>query len=208
MFLDWYLVKPGTVNNRKRLSNFGSEIASLAVMTWGLLCFFSVVGASSEESISHPATVQSVKARVVLRGTGPVMGPDGSKIQLKLLLFQNTDRQTVHSMKVDVRIDNQPLTEKSLIRENGNRFAKFETTRTGTLEYRIEAVITTDYMVQSLEDAQVDAAAQSHREYQEPTKHVESDHRRIRQIGRDQFSKTSWLETVRDVTHWTNQYIT
>ncbi len=163
----------------------------------------------STAEIENPVTVQSVKAKITVAGSGEITGQlHNGEVKLELLSFNETTSQRIVSLQETLSINGKPVKASRQQDEYGNKYAVFTVRETGRISYKIEAVIETDYSANNLQDSNLNTPIKEHADYLDATENVESNDERIRTIALNTFSSSSWLETLREVTDWTHGYIT
>jgi len=161
------------------------------------------------QEMTNPSTIQSVKARVLISGTGSITGNmQGSEAKISMPSFKETASQKILSLEETLTINNKSISAVPEDDNYGNRYAVFTIKETGTFSYAIEATIETNARTLNLKEFDLSGKITENTDYTGPTKNVESNDARIRTIALNRFDSNSWLETVRAVTQWTHDYIT
>ena len=185
----------------------------LLVLLFSTTCFAQGTETDVPTWLSEPTTLienslqtQAVKANVVISGTGSISGNiGGSPVQIEILSFVDTPEQKIIFLGENLEINGKQIMPKSKIDQFGNKYALFEIMETGSFSYEIDAVIETNALFPKMADFNLREEITQHKEFIEPTENIESGHESIRTLALNRFPSDSWLETVAEVTEWTNK---
>lgn len=154
--------------------------------------------------IENSAMVQSVRATVVLQGSGRIGGNlMGQGVEIEVLSFKETESQRIVSLNETLEINGKAVSAERSQDEWENSYALFEVSETGQFNYRIEAVIETEAVFPDLQDFDLENGIDSFQKFGQPSKNIESNSEAIRTVALNRFDSNSWLETVVDITQWT-----
>lgn len=160
------------------------------------------------QGIENSLQAQSVQAKITVRGNGSISGKlMNTKAKIEVLSFGDTTNQEVLSLEESLEINGKEIKPTAEIDSLGNRFAVFEVGETGNFSYRIEAVVKTDALFPRLEDFNLAEEITQYGDYLKATDNIESGHESVRTLAFNRFPGQSWLETVAQVTEWTNETI-
>ncbi len=154
--------------------------------------------------IETSAMVQSVRATVVLEGSGRIGGNlMGQGVEIEVLSFKETESQGIVSLNETLEINGKAVSAERIQDERGNSYALFKVSETGQFNYRIEAVIETEAVFPDLQDFDLGSGIDSFQKFCQPSENIESNSEAIRTVALNRFDSNSWLETVVGVTQWT-----
>ena len=176
---------------------------------FGFFLFLLLCSSSFAQQIGNPVSIKGIDATVVISSTGTIGGDlRGGKVTLKVLTFQETTAQKIKSIQETLSINRRTINAGQELDSSGNKYAVFEISDTGEFSYNITARIETNSGLSSLQEFDLKENISSFKEFSEPTKNVESNDARVRTLALNKFPSTSWLETLRGVSEWTNNYVT
>jgi len=158
--------------------------------------------------IDNSAAIQSVKARVTIEGDGEITGSlKGTPAKFEVLSFRRSQVQEIVSLREELEINRKLIRPERTYDQWGNSYALFRIDETGKFKYVVEAVIETDSFFPQLLDYNLAGEITDFPEFAGPTENIESNHESIRTLALNRFEGESWLNTVLDITQWTNSSV-
>ncbi len=170
---------------------------AMLVLLFCTACFAQGTEIGVPTWLSEPATI-------IGRISGNI---GGSPVQIEILSFVDTPEQEIVFLGENLEINGKQIMPKTKIDQFGNRYALFEIMETGSFSYEIDAVIETNVLFPKMADFNLSQEITEHKSFIEPTENIESGHESIRTLALNRFPGDSWLETVAEVTEWTNKNV-
>ncbi len=162
----------------------------------------------AEIDFNAPTSVKGIKARVLIEGQGNISGElEGGTVKISVLTFRDESRTTIHSLSEKLKINEKEIEAVHETDEVGNKYAVFEVRETGEFEFFIDAIVETNIEITGLRDYNLINGITLNEEYLKPSESVQSNHAEIRTIALNKFQSSSLLETVGQVTEWTNNFL-
>ena len=174
--------------------------------TLTILLIVMLANTIAATGIDNSTMVQSLKAKVTVKGEGTISGDmQGTPVEIQVLSFKDTEHQKVLSLKETLKINGKPLKAKAETDDWQNRYASFEVRETGYFSYEIEAEIETNSEMPNLKEAQLENGITENREFLQPTKNIQSNDEAIRTLAFNRFPEEEFLEALTSITEWTNE---
>jgi len=176
---------------------------AIVLLTLTLLC-----QACLALEIEGQGILQSVKAEVVIEGSGEISGNlQGVDVEIEILSFKENQNQKVLSLEESLEINGKNVLAEEKEDEFGNRYALFKVGETGSFSYRIEAVVETGMTLPDLQEYDLETEIGDFPEFLEASENIESNDEAIRTLAMNRFGKSSWIETLAETTQWTYESI-
>jgi len=174
----------------------GKTAIFLAVLLFCSTCF----GAEIENAIM----VESVRASIVLEGSGEVSGRlQNKEVEIEVLSLRETESQHILSLNETLEINGKTVLPETSRDEWGNNYALFKVSETGKFYYRIEALIETQAVFPNLQEIDLGNGIEQFEKFTQSSQNIESNSEAIRTVALNRFDSNSWIDTIVEVTQWT-----
>lgn len=164
----------------------------------------------AQEYQFNPTQVQGMELEARIEGSGEITGElqPGQEIELRLLSFSNTRQQEIIELREQLFIGEQIVNASSDTDEFGNHYAVFTLTELPENEftYELYAKIRTNKH-NALLDFDLANSISDYPEYNEATEYINSEASPIQTLVLSNFQENSAMQTIRDVTDWTYEYL-
>jgi hypothetical protein len=169
---------------------------------------FLLINNSFAEEQFYPTTISSMNAEVRMHGTGSISQlKEGETVELTLLTFQESDFQQAEVITEKLYINEEVIHPTYILDEFDNKYVKFEIPYNGDFEYEIIADITTNSIINEIENHEIGNYPENLNIYLDRTENVEATSSEIQTVAFNKFRKNDFVSNLNEVVFWVNDYV-